>query len=602
MQSFLQYRRFGKRLEAQLERNGEKLAELRRQRRQAREQADNISAESSPSTSGEVSEKEQQEEQQPQDAAAAVQRTSSTSPEEDLERGETPEVTGADLDTMTTHDTTGTTLGLVLTGIEVRDRTTKEGGPTLGKVFVVSYEGDKDPMDPYNWSFARRAVATFVLSLIGGVVGWASAIDSAAIPKISEAFGVSDVAASLSTGIFLIGFGVGALISGPFSETVGRNPIYIATLVFYMLFLMGAGLAQHFGTLLVCRFFAGMFGATPLVCAGGSLSDLWTPAERVYAFPMFACASFLGPLLGPVAGSWIGQTGVLSWRWVEWVSLIFSGLVLAIVVLFQPETYGPILLKWKAEHLRRLTGDKRYRGAIEVRKIPLIWRLIRSLYRPFLMTAREVIIMLFALYLTVIYIVLFTFLTGYTYIYTDTYQLSQGKTGLCFLGIAVGIVLSAGLIPVNTRLRQRDIARAQAQGHDRVAPESRLYWAMFGAPAIPISLFWMGWTARPSISLWSPLLASVLFGFGIICVFMSSYQYLIDSYEIYAASALASVTLIRYVASGAMIEFSIPFYKNMGVAYTLTILGSLSAILVPIPFVFYKYGPLIRKKSKYAAS
>lgn len=401
-------------------------------------------------------------------------------------------------------------------------------------------------------------------------------------------------------GIFLIGFGIGALISGPFSETVGRNPIYIATLVLYMLFLIGAGLSRNFGTLLVCRFISGMFGATPLVCAGGSLSDLWTPAERVYAFPMFACASFLGPLLGPAAGSWIGETGVLSWRWVEWVSLIFSGVVLTIVVLFQPETYGPILLKWKAEHLRRLTGDERYRGAIEIRKVPLIWRLVRSLYRPFVMTARELIIMLIALYLTVIYIVLFTFLTGYTFIYTETYHLSQGMTGVCFLGIAVGIVSSAALIPVNMRLRQRDIARAEAQGHSRVAPESRLYWAMFGAPSIPISLFWMGWTARPFISLWSPLLASVLFGFGIICVFMSSYQYIIDSYEIYAASALSSVTLIRYVASGAMIEVSIPFYKNMGVAYTLTIMGALSALLVPIPFVFYKYGPVIRKKSKYA--
>jgi MFS family permease len=371
-------------------------------------------------------------------------------------------------------------------------------------------------------------------------------------------------------------------------------------MVFYMLFIMGAGLSPNFGSLLVCRFFAGVFGATPLVCAGGSLSDLWTPAERVYAFPMFACFSFLGPLMGPVVGSWIGQTGVLSWRWVEWITLIFSGVVLAVVVLFQPESYGPILLKWKAQHLRRLTGDKRYRGAVEIRKTTLAWRLVRALYRPPLMTAQEPIIMLIALYLTVVYIVFFTFLTGYTFIFTDTYQLSQGKTGLCFLGICVGIIVSASLIPVNTRLRQRDIARAEAEGQTRVAPESRLYWAMFGAPAIPISLYWMGWTARASISLWSPLVASGVFGFGIICVFMSSYQYLIDSYEIYAASALASVTLIRYVVSGAMIEVSIPFYRNMGVAYTLTILASLSALLVPIPFVFYKYGPAIRKRSKYA--
>ena len=57
-------------------------------------------------------------------------------------------------------------------------------------------------------------------------------------------------------------------------------------------------------------------------------------------------------------------------------------------------------------------------------------------------------------------------------------------------------------------------------------------------------LFWMGWTAYPSVSYWSPLVASVLFGYGILCIFISSYQYLMDAYAMYAASALAAVTLV----------------------------------------------------------
>lgn len=43
-----------------------------------------------------------------------------------------------------------------------------------------------------------------------------------------------------------------------------------------------------------------------------------------------------------------------------------------------------------------------------------------------------------------------------------------------------------------------------------------------------------------------------------------SYQYIIDVYESYAASALASITLIRYVAAGGMTVVGIPFYKNLG--------------------------------------
>jgi len=60
--------------------------------------------------------------------------------------------------TVATKKSTGTALGTALTGINVRDRSTKEGGE--GKVFVVGYEGDKDIMDPHNWSMVTRFGAT----------------------------------------------------------------------------------------------------------------------------------------------------------------------------------------------------------------------------------------------------------------------------------------------------------------------------------------------------------------------------------------------------------------------------------------------------------
>ncbi|KAK4626678.1 putative efflux pump kojT [Fulvia fulva] len=325
----------------------------------------------------------------------------------------------------------------------------------------------------------------------------------------------------MATGLFLVGFGLGALFAGPISETVGRNPVYITTLVLYMIFIMASALAPIIGAQLAFRFLAGLFGSTPLTCAGGSISDLWNPLERVFAFPVFANAASTGPLLGPIIGGYIAQSSLLSWRWTEWITLIISGLVLFAVVLFQPETYPQTLLKWKAQHLRSITGDDRYRAAIEIRQETLFVRLRRALYRPIFLTVREPIIILLALYLTVIYIVLFTFLDGYTYIFQETYGISQGLTGICFLNIVVGL---------------------------------------FGASAL----------------------------------------YIIDSYESFAASALASITLIRYVAAGGMTVVGVPFYENLGVHYTMTILACISVPLVPVPYVFYRYGPWIRERSRYA--
>lgn len=100
--------------------------------------------------------------------------------------------------------------------------------------------------------------------------------------------------------------------------------------------------------------------------------------------------------------------------------------------------------------------------------------------------------------------------------------------------------------------------------------------------------------------MWSPIVASGVFGFGTITVFISSYMYIIDSYSIFAASALGFMTVSRYIAAGGMTVVGVPFYQNMGVHYTLTILACISAVMTPVPYVFYRYGPVIRGWSRYA--
>lgn len=287
----------------------------------------------------------------------------------------------------------------------------------------------------------------------------------------------------------------------------------------------------------------------------------------------------MGPIAGPIIGGFIGQSSILSWRWTEWIVLIISGALLVSLLLFQPETYEPILLQWKARHLRLLTGDERYIAETEIEHhVRFRNRMVTALKRPFAMTIQEHTIMLWTGYLTVIYLMLFGFLDGYTYIFQQTYNLSQGITGLLFVGIAVGLVFaSTTLTPLIFRWARQEIQRSKENSGlgspSRLSPEFFLWYAMIGAPAIPVSFFWMGWTAFPHISIWSPVLSSVLFGCGILSVFISTYMYLIDTYEIYAASALTMITLVRYVASGGMIEISIPMYRNLGPHWALTLLG-----------------------------
>ncbi|CAI7637455.1 unnamed protein product [Penicillium viridicatum] len=448
----------------------------------------------------------------------------------------------------------------------------------LETLFIVGFDGLDDQLNPKNWSTGRKWSTLGIVGTTGMLVGWASSIDSTVIKQGQEEYGVSEIVESLATALFLIAFGIGSLVAAPFSETVGRNPVYIVTLFILMIFTMASGLAPNLGAQLAFRFLAGLFGCTPMTTFGGSMSDIFDPLERTYAFPICCTLSFLGPFLAPMVGSFIGQSTHISWRWTEWYTMIMAGLVTSAIFVFVPETYGPVLLGWKARHLREITGDQRFKAEVELRQTPLFTRLMHSCSRPFNLFFREIMVALFTIYLVVVYIVLFGFLTGYEFIFGNTYGFNQGSVGLTFIGM-------------------NRLSRAISNGGKTLPPEERLWFAMYGAPWLPISLFWMGWTSYPSVSYWSPLIASVAFGFSVQGIFISTYQYLIDTYELFAASALVSATFFRYIAAGAMVIVSIPMYRNLGVHWSLTLLGCISAVMTPVPFVFYRYGHLIRRRN-----
>lgn len=305
MQSVLQYRRFRATLKAQLARNDERAEQTLPREGDIGHKPWSLPAAASETTSEQTdterghvlrditedSEGKEEEEQEP------PEELDESMSEKEEHEGIPESIPENHLSRFSTQQSEGTALGRALTGVEVRRRKTHEGGE--GNVFVVGFEGPKDPMNPKTWSRTKRFAITFSVASIGCVVGLASSIDSSAVREASAEFGVSEVVESMATGLFLIGFGAGALFAGPFSETLGRNPVYIVTLALYMIFVMAAALSPNIGAQLAFRFIGGCFAATPLVCAGGTISDLWTPMERVYAFPIFAVAAFAGPLFGP---------------------------------------------------------------------------------------------------------------------------------------------------------------------------------------------------------------------------------------------------------------------------------------------------------------
>lgn len=372
---------------------------------------------------------------------------------------------------------------------------------TNGKPYYqVTWSGSRDPLQPSNWSTAIRLRSTFILILIAFTVTAASSIDTGVVHVAAKAYGVSTTLETLaSTGVFLIGFGLGALIASPASELFGRYPVYLGTLFIFACWLVGAALAPNIAAQIIFRFLAGLFGSAPLTVAGGSMSDMWSKREKTWTFPIFSLVGFGGPILGPVMSGYIPVTNILSFRWADWIALIITGLTIFLVITFKRETLGPRLLSLKAEQWRRLTGDRRFKSAAEASQKGLTPVFKQNFTRPFIL-AVEPIVLLFTIYLSIVYIVLFTFLDGYEYLFAETYGLNPGLSNLCFFGLLLGVLLSGLLIPPVMRITWRQLERDGDDGSGaKLDQESRLIFAMVGAPLIPIGLFWMGWTDYVSL-------------------------------------------------------------------------------------------------------
>jgi len=74
--------------------------------------------------------------------------------------------------------------------------------------------------------------------------------------------------------------------------------------------------------------------------------------------------------------------------------------------------------------------------------------------------------------------------------------------------------------------------------------------------------------------------------------------YLIDSYQRYAASALAATTLLRSLIGALLPLGGLDLYKKLGIGWGNSLLAFIALALLPFPFLFYRYGEKIRNKFK----
>jgi hypothetical protein len=113
----------------------------------------------------------------------------------------------------------------------------------------------------------------------------------------------------------------------------------------------------------------------------------------------------------------------------------------------------------------------------------------------------------------------------------------------------------------------------QLEGNNNIpVPEWRLPIAMVGAPLFAAGLFWFGWTGYSGTVHWIvPILSGLFTGFGIFSIFLSLLNYIVDSYLMFAASAIAANTFMRSIFGGIFPLFATYMFNGMGIQWASTV-------------------------------
>ncbi|KAF2020198.1 MFS general substrate transporter [Aaosphaeria arxii CBS 175.79] len=462
--------------------------------------------------------------------------------------------------------------------------------------YVVEFDGVDDPLHAQNWPLRKKLGIGAILAFDALAATMGSSIFSAAIRPVSKQFHVDPEVGTLGTSFFVFGYAFGPLAWAPLSELYGRRaPIIIAAFGFSV-FSIAVAVGKDIQTILICRFFAGLFGSCPLAVVAAVFADMFNNTVRGLAIAVFSVTVFMGPLLAPCIGGFI-VTSHLGWRWTEYISSIMGWLAFVLLLLFLEETYPPVVLVEKAAELRRRTKNWGIHAKQEEIEVDFRELLVKNVSRPMRILFTEPIVLLITLYMSFIYGLLYLLLTAYALVFEGKYGWTPGQSGLAYFGLVVGEMIAFAYVWLDN---PRYARKLQANNNIPV-PEWRLPVAMVGGVLFAIGLFWFGWSGYTGRTFWvAPVFSGLFIGFGIFSIFLSLLNYLVDAYLMFAASAIAANTFMRSIFGGVFPLFATYMFNGMGIEWASTLLGIVALLLVPMPIIFYLYGKKIRAKSNFA--
>ncbi|KAK8029362.1 hypothetical protein PG991_006418 [Apiospora marii] len=460
---------------------------------------------------------------------------------------------------------------------------------------VVDWDGPEDLANPQNWSDGKRWLHIGIVSLLALVTNMAPTMCAPGIEQVVHEFDIaSPTVSTLAITLYVLGLGVGPMLSSPLSEVYGRLPVYHTANIVFLAFFVGNALSQNVAQFMVFRFISGFAGGTPMALGGGSIADVTSLQTRASAMGLFSLGPLTGPVLGPVIGGFVASS--LGWRWTFWLLSILGGAIAVAAAAFLRETHPKVLLERKTASLRVSSGNVKLRSSLTRSHLTPNQVLTQALVRPTMLLIRSPVLLIMSLYVALVFGLMYLLMTTFTDVFEGHYGFTTATSGLAYLGL--GVTLIVAMVVFRTVGSRVLAARMEAEGVTRPRPEHRLILMIWFSPFVGLGLFLYGWTVHYQVHWIVPIIGTALIGFGAFFVLL----YLVDLFgSDAAASALGANNLLRFLSSTFLPLAGPPMYRTLGDGWGNTMLGFLALAFVPAPVLFYRFGERLRAKSAVEA-
>ncbi|BDI21498.1 multidrug effflux MFS transporter [Herbiconiux sp. L3-i23] len=203
---------------------------------------------------------------------------------------------------------------------------------------------------------STRILYVIVLGALVGLGPFTIDLYLPAFPSLTGELGVTEAAIQLTLTATTVGFALGQLVVGPWSDRVGRRlPLLVATGL-HVAASVGAALAPEVVSLGAFRVLQGIGAAGGGVVAMAMVRDLFGGRPLVRMLSRLALVTSLAPIVAPLIGSQLLR--VVDWRGIFIVLAVYGILVLVVAGF----SLGETMPESRAHDAGHSTIGQRYRA------------------------------------------------------------------------------------------------------------------------------------------------------------------------------------------------------------------------------------------------